>query len=123
MSRVSTKNAPEAIGPYSQAVIKGDYVFCSGQIALTPDGILDGKNIIEQTNRVIRNLEAVLEAAGSSLSNVLKTTVYLADMRDFEKMNAEYEKFFKGSKPARATVQVSGLPKGALIEIDCIASL
>ncbi|MDH3494811.1 MAG: RidA family protein [Acidobacteriota bacterium] len=119
---VSTENAPGAIGPYSQAVIAGGMVYCSGQI---PIDISTGEfvpgGVSEQTDRVLKNLGAVLEAAGSQYDKVVKTTVFLADMADFAEMNAAYEVYFGGSKPARATVQAAGLPRGALVEIECVA--
>ncbi len=125
MEFISTNNAPAAIGPYSQAVRVGDMLFTSGQIALTPDG---GEEILTQgveaqTRQVLSNLKAVLEAAGASLHNVVKTTIFLADMGDFAKVNAIYEEFFGNHKPARSTVAVKTLPKNALVEIDAIAKL
>ncbi len=121
---VRTDGAPKAIGPYSQAVASGGFLFCSGQIPLDPatGKIVDG-GIEEQTARVLRNLEAVLSAGGASLAAVVKTTVYMVDLADFPKMNAVYGKFFSGDPPARATVQVAKLPAGALVEIDAVASL
>jgi 2-iminobutanoate/2-iminopropanoate deaminase len=121
MEKVQTSKAPAAIGPYSQAVKANGMVYCSGQIALNPDGSLAAGDIIIQTNRVLENLKAVLEAAGSSIDKVVKTTVYLKDMNDFAQMNETYAKFFGDHKPARATVQVSRLPKEVFIEIDAIA--
>ena len=118
---VETKEAPKAIGPYSQAIIAGDLVYTSGQIALNPaTGTLVEGDIAAQTEQVISNLAAVLRAAGAALENVLKTTVYLTDMTAFPQMNAVYEKYF-AHKPARSTVGVAALPKGALVEIECIA--
>ena len=121
---VTTGNAPAAIGPYSQAVKEGGVVYCSGQIPLDPatGKIVEG-DIEAQTDRVLRNLEAVLAAAGASLSMVLKTTVYMVDLADFPKMNAVYGKYFPATSPARATVQVAGLPMGAKVEIDAVASI
>ncbi len=121
---VRTDGAPKAIGPYSQGVASGGFLFCSGQIPLDPatGKIVDG-GIEEQTARVLRNLEAVLSAGGASLAAVVKTTVYMIDLADFPKMNAVYGKFFSGDPPARATVQVAKLPAGALVEIDAVASL
>lgn len=121
MEKVETTKAPAAIGPYSQAVKANGLVFCSGQIALNPDGSLAAGDIIIQTKRVLENLQAVLEAAGSGMDKVVKTTVYLKDMNDFAQMNETYARFFGEHKPARATVQVSRLPKEVFIEIDAIA--
>ena len=123
MDIVSTSKAPEAIGPYSQAVVVGDLMFTAGQIPLDPatKKLVDGA-VASQTERVLLNLTAVLEAAGLSLGNVVKTTVYLADMADFPAMNEVYARFFGDHKPARATVQVAGLPMGVSVEIDAIAT-
>lgn len=122
MDIVSTDKAPGAIGPYSQAVKSGGFVFCSGQIPIDPaTGEFVSNEIAEQTEQVIRNLMAVLEAAGSSLDGVVKTTVFLADMADFAAMNEVYGKYFSENKPARATVQAARLPRDARVEIDCIA--
>ena len=119
---VVAEGAPKAIGPYSQAVVVDGTVYTAGQIALDPvTGEVVGKTAAEQTERVLRNLAAVLEAAGSSLGMVVKTTVYLADMADFPAMNEVYAKHFGNHKPARSTVQAAGLPKGVRIEIDAIA--
>jgi 2-iminobutanoate/2-iminopropanoate deaminase len=119
---VHTDQAPAAIGPYSQAVVHGDLVFCSGQVALDPEsGELVGDDVSEQAERVLRNLDAVLKAAGSSRDRVLRTTVYLTTMADFAAVNAVYGEFFT-TRPARATVAVRELPKSALVEIDCIAT-
>ena len=121
---VSTPEAPGAIGPYSQAIVHAGLVWCSGQVALDPaKGELVPGGIEEQTKQVLKNLGNVLTAAGSSLERVLRTTVYLQRMDDFGKMNAAYGAFFAKDPPARATVEVSKLPKGALVEIDCIAAL
>jgi len=121
MKIVQTDNAPQAIGPYSQAMKVGDFIFTSGQIALTPSGVMVQDNIELQTEQVMKNLQAVLEAAGSCFQNVVKTTIFLADMDDFATVNAIYEKWFDGHKPARSTVAVKTLPKNALVEIECIA--
>jgi len=121
MKIIQTDNAPQAIGPYSQAMKVGDFIFTSGQIALTPSGVMVQDNIELQTEQVMKNLQAVLEAAGSCLQNVVKTTIFLADMDDFATVNAIYEKWFDGHKPARSTVAVKTLPKNALVEIECIA--
>ena len=119
---ISTENAPGAIGPYSQAVKTSNLVFCSGQIPIdTRTGEFVSQDVAEQTEQVLKNLSAVLEAAGSSLNNVVKTTVFLADMNDFAAMNEVYAKFFSDNKPARATVQAGRLPRDARVEIDCIA--
>ena len=123
MSRIpiSTENAPAAVGAYSQAIRSGNLVFVSGQLALHPEtGIMSSKDIAGQTDRVLRNLDAVVCAAGAKLSDVVKTTVYLTDINDFAIMNAVYEKYFSDPAPARAAVEVSRLPKDALIEIDAI---
>lgn len=119
---ISTKNAPAAIGPYSQAVRARGFLFLSGQIPLDPDSgqVIEG-DIRAQTERVLKNLEAVLAAAGSSLAAVVKTTVYLTDLGDFATMNEVYGRFFTQNPPARATVQVSRLPKEVKVEIDLIA--
>ena len=125
MQAVLTKSAPAAIGPYSQAMVVGDFVFTSGQIALLPDGsdeVLQ-KGVEEQTKQVLQNLKAVLEASGSSLQKVIKTTIFLANMEDFGVVNGIYEEFFGSHKPARSTVAVKELPKGALVEIDAIAKV
>jgi 2-iminobutanoate/2-iminopropanoate deaminase len=120
--RIATDAAPQAIGPYSQAVSAGGLVFCSGQIALDPaTGELAGSGVEEQTARALENLAAVLAAAGSGLDRVIKTTVYLLSMDDFAAMNSVYERLFAGHRPARAAVAVSGLPKGALVEIEAVA--
>ena len=119
---ISTENAPGAIGPYSQAVKTGNMIFCSGQIPIDPStGEFVSNDVAEQTRQVLKNLSAVLEAAGSNLNNVVKTTVFLADMNDFTAMNEIYAEFFSENKPARATVQAARLPRDARVEIDCIA--
>jgi 2-iminobutanoate/2-iminopropanoate deaminase len=121
--KISTPHAPGAIGPYSQAIIAGGLVHCSGQIALDPaSGELIQGDVAAQTERVLENLKAVLTAAQSNLNSVVKCNVYLVSMADFPAMNAVYGKFFPGdSAPARATVAVAALPRGALVEIDCMA--
>lgn len=120
---VSTKNAPAAIGPYSQAVIIGDMLYASGQIPLDPDtGKLVGKTIIQQTSQIMKNIGAVLDAAGTSFENVVKTTCFLTDMNDFSQFNTVYAQYFTG-KPARSCVAVKELPKGALAEVEIIAHL
>ncbi len=114
--------APQAIGPYSQAIKVGNLVFVSGQIPLDPTtGQLAAGGIEEQTRRVLLNIRAILEAAGLSLKDVVRTTVFLADLADFPKMNQVYAEFFPTEPPARTTVQAAGLPRGALIEVDAIA--
>ncbi len=120
---VKTRRAPGAIGPYSQAVIAGGFVHCSGQIAIDPEtGELVGGDVAAQTERVLENLAAVLEEAGTSLSRAVKCTVYLADLGDFAAMNEVYARYFPGeSPPARACVEVSRLPKDVAVEIDCLA--
>ncbi len=119
---IATENAPGAIGPYSQAVKTGNMVFCSGQIPIDPTtGEFVSDDVAEQTEQVLKNLSAVLAAAGTDLNNVVKTTVFLADMNDFTAMNEVYARFFSENKPARATVQAARLPKDARVEIDCIA--
>jgi 2-iminobutanoate/2-iminopropanoate deaminase len=122
MKPVTSLSAPGAIGPYSQAIDTGDFVFLSGQVPIDPKtGELVQGDIATQTDRVLDNLGAVLEAAGCSFSNVVKTTIYLLDLGDFQAVNATYAKRFTSAPPARATVQVSALPKGARVEIDAIA--
>lgn len=122
MKFVHTDSAPQAIGPYSQAVVHGDLVFASGQVALDPGTMqIVGETVTQQTNQVLSNLAAVLKEAGAGLDTVIKTTVYLADMATFVEMNAEYERHFGQHKPARAAVAVRELPKQALVEIDAVA--
>ena len=119
---VATDGAPKAIGPYSQAITTDGLVFTAGQVALDPkSGELVGRTTAEQTEQVFANLKAVLAAAGTSLGNVVKATVYLADMADFAQMNEVYAKHFGTHKPARSTTQAAGLPKAARVEIDVIA--
>jgi 2-iminobutanoate/2-iminopropanoate deaminase len=121
---VSTPAAPAAIGPYSQAVRAGSLLFVSGQIAIDPQsGTMVEGDVAVQTHRVFRNLAAILEAAGSSLDRVVRTTVYLADMNDFSVMNDVYGTYFSSPAPARATIQAARLPKDARVEIDVIAEL
>lgn len=124
MEIVKTNGAPQAIGPYSQAVKSGGFVFCSGQIALRPDGSLVEGDVKEQIVQVMANLEAVLKASETGFDKVVKTTIFLKNMNDFAVVNEIYGNYFLGeSKPARATVEVSNLPKGVAVEIDCIAEL
>jgi 2-iminobutanoate/2-iminopropanoate deaminase len=119
---VAADEAPKAIGPYSQAIVVDGTIYMAGQIALDPTtNQVVGKTTAEQTDRVLKNLAAVLSAAGSGLNLVVKTTVYLIDMADFPAMNEVYARHFGGHKPARATIQAAGLPKGVRIEIDAIA--
>ncbi len=119
---IATEKAPAAVGPYSQAIRVGDFVFTAGQLAIDPaTGKLAEGGIEEQTRQVLRNIAAVLEAAGSSLDKVVKTTVFLKDMSDFKAMNQVYGEFFAGEPPARLTVEVADLALGALLEIDAIA--
>jgi 2-iminobutanoate/2-iminopropanoate deaminase len=120
---VSTPKAPAAIGPYSQGVRIGGFLFTAGQIALDPATmkVVDG-SVADQTRRVLENLKAIVEAGGSSLESVVKTTVFLRDMKDFPAMNEVYASFFPDPGPARSTVQVSGLPLGVLVEIDAVAA-
>ncbi len=119
---VSTTKAPGAVGPYSQGVCAGDLVYTAGQIALDPaTGQMVGDDISAQTDRVLLNLKAILEAAGSGLTRVVKTTVYLQDMADFAQMNQVYSRYFTSSPPARTTIEVSALPLGALVEIEAVA--
>jgi 2-iminobutanoate/2-iminopropanoate deaminase len=119
---IASQLAPAAIGPYSQAIRANGFIFCSGQTPMDPASgqVVEG-GIRPQTERVLRNLAAVLEAAGSSLDRVVKTSVFLKDMNDFAAMNEVYGQFFKGAPPARSTVQAARLPKDALVEIDVIA--
>ncbi len=121
---ISTENAPGAIGPYSQAVKAGPFIYCSGQIPLDPvTGELVTGSIENQTTVVLNNISALLKAAGASLNDVIKTTIFLTDLKDFQAVNDVYGRFFTGEFPARTTVQVSALPKGAAIEIEIIAFL
>ena len=123
---IETNSAPKPVGPYNQAVLVENWLYCSGQIALDPStGVMIGNgNIEEETRQVLKNLMAVVEAAGGESSNVIRTTIYLTDLNDFAKVNAIYAETFGGSaSPARACVEVSNLPKGGKIEVDCIAWL
>ncbi|MES2615528.1 MAG: RidA family protein [Bdellovibrionota bacterium] len=124
MKMIATDTAPKAIGPYSQAVVLGNMVFCSGSIPLNPISMkVELQDIEGQTEQVLKNMSSVLEAAGSELGKVIKTTVFLKDMNDFQKMNAVYERLFKGHAPARSTIQVAKLPLDVLVEIECVAAL
>ena len=119
---VKTTEAPEAIGPYSQAIRIGDFLYTSGQISLDPKTMeMITGNIELETEKVLQNIEAILSAEGLNFGHVIKTTVYLTDLSEFTRMNQVYEKFFSNTKPARACVQVAALPKGAKVEIDAIA--
>lgn len=121
MEKIATAQAPAAIGPYSQAVRAGDYLFCSGQIPLLPEsGEMVAGGIAEQTHQVLLNLGQVLAAAGTNFSAVVKTTIYLVDLADFTVVNDIYASYCAAIAPARATVQVAALPKGALVEIDAV---
>jgi 2-iminobutanoate/2-iminopropanoate deaminase len=122
--KIQTEGAPAALGPYSQAIVAGGMVYCAGQIPLDPKtGQFAGDTIEAQTHQVLRNLRAVLQAAGSDLSKVVKTTVFLADMGDFQAMNGAYATYFPDPAPARSTVQVARLPRDARVEIELIATL
>lgn len=124
MKKIQTTNAPAAIGPYSQAIVSGGFVFCSGQIPLNADGDLIEGGVDLQTKQVMNNLLAVLMEAGSDFSKVVKSTIYLASMDDFALVNEVYTSYFKDeAKPARATVEVSRLPKNVKVEIDMIAEI
>ncbi len=121
MKFVQTQEAPSAIGPYSQAVVANGMVYTSGQIALTPSGVMLEADVKVQTKQVLQNLKAVLEEAGSSMNLVVKTTIFIDSMDDFNIINEIYEEAFGSHKPARATVAVKTLPKNALVEIDAVA--
>lgn len=122
MNAISTTNAPAAIGPYSQAIKVGELVFVSGQLPIDPaTGAFAEGGIKELTRQSLTNMKAILEEAGTSMANVVKTTVFLADMNDFAAMNEVYAEFFAAPFPARSAVAVKTLPKGALVEIECIA--
>ena len=123
LKKIYTENAPEAIGPYSQAVKVGDFVFTSGQIALVPQsGTVEAEDIVGQTEQVMKSLTEVLKAAGSSMENAVKTTCFLADMNDFAAFNEVYGKYFT-SKPARSCVAAKQLPKNVLVEVEVIATV
>lgn len=121
MKYVQTNKAPSAIGPYSQAVVANGMVFTSGQIALTPEGVMLENDVVVQTKQVLKNLQAVLEEAGASMQSVIKTTIFLDSMDDFATVNEIYAQAFGSHKPARSTVAVKTLPKNALVEIDAVA--
>ena len=122
---IHTDNAPKAIGPYSQAIRVGDFIYTAGQTGFVPaTGEFAGATIEEQTHQVLKNIKAILEAAGSDMSKVVKTTVFLANIQaDFAKMNAIYAEYFGDKPPARSTVQVGALPRGAVVEIECVATV
>ncbi len=122
---ISTPLAPSAIGPYSQAIRAGNFLFVSGQIPIDPSSgkVIEDNSIAGQTRRVLQNLQAILSAAGASMDSIVKTTVFLKDMNDFAEMNSVYAEFFTATPPARATVEVSRLPRDVSIEIDCIAAV
>ena len=121
MQIIHTQNAPQAIGPYSQAIKSGGFIFTSGQIALDSQNSFPHTDIREQTIQVLKNLQAILESQGSSLQKVIKTTIFLTDIDNFGIVNEVYAEFFGPHKPARSTIGVKELPKGALVEIECIA--
>lgn len=121
---IASENAPKALGPYSQALKVGNFIFCSGQIPINPaTNTIEATTIEDQTRQVITNLKNVLETAGSSLSNVVKTTVFIKDMNDFAALNGVYAELFGETRPARSCVEVARLPKDVKIEIECIATL
>ena len=124
LKTIQTEKAPAAIGPYSQGIIANGFLFTAGQIALDPStGQIVGGDVVSQAERVMTNLEGVLAAAGVTWSDVVKTTVYLHDMNDFPRVNEVYARALGSARPARSTVQVAGLPRGVLVEIDAIAAL
>ena len=121
MKFISTKEAPQAIGPYSQAVVANGMIYTSGQIGLTPEGAFAANDVAGQTHQVMKNLTAVLDASGVTLNEVIKTTIFLADMNDFATVNTIYASYFGTHRPVRSTVAVRTLPANALVEIDCVA--
>ena len=122
LKQINAENAPAAIGPYCHAVVAGNLIFCSGQLGLDPETMeFAGNSIEDQTRQVMKNIGIVLEKAGTTMGKIIKTTVFLNDMNDFPAMNKVYEECLAGHKPARAAVEVSRLPKDALVEIECIA--
>lgn len=121
MKQVQTPAAPQAIGPYSQAILAGNVVYTSGQIPLTPEGKLIEGGIVAQTHQVMKNLQAVLQAAGTDLNKVVKTTIFLADMEDFQQVNEVYAQYFQEPYPARSCVQAARLPKDVRVEIEAVA--
>lgn len=122
MQKIDTKKAPQAIGPYVQGMVLGDFVFTSGQIPLTAEGVLVEGGIVDQTHQVIRNVEAVLQEAGSGLEHVIKTTLFIKDMNQFQMINEVYAEYFTDHRPARSCVEVARLPKDVLIEMEVIAT-
>lgn len=124
MKNIFCVSAPKAIGPYSHGILSGRFIFCSGQTPLNPEtNLIQGNTITEQTMVVLNNLESVLKTASCNRNHVVKTSVFLKDFNDFDAMNKVYENFFGDHKPARTTVEVSRLPKDALIEIECVAEI
>jgi 2-iminobutanoate/2-iminopropanoate deaminase len=124
MKQIYAKNAPDALGPYCHAIVHNNMAFCSGQVPLDPETMeIVGKNIEAQTARVMENIGIVLSEIGTSFDKIIKTTIFLDSMDDFAGMNKVYEKILNGHKPARSTVEVGALPKGALVEIECIAAI
>jgi len=121
MKFISTKEAPAAIGPYSQAVVANGMIYTSGQIPMNEKGVIEATDVVNQAHQVMKNLFYVLEAAGAHFNDVIKTTIFLTDMDDFEKVNEVYSHYFGHHKPARSTVAVQTLPKNVFIEIECIA--
>jgi 2-iminobutanoate/2-iminopropanoate deaminase len=121
MEKIKTQQAPQAIGPYSQAIQVGNFIYTSGQIPLTPSGELVGEDIHSQTHQVLKNVKAILEEAGSSLDQVVKTTLFIKDMNQFAEINAVYAEYFSDHQPARSCVEVARLPKDVLIEMEVIA--
>ena len=121
MKFISTKAAPAAIGPYSQAVVANGMIYTSGQIPMNEKGVIEATDVVNQAHQVLKNLFYVLEAAGAHFNDVVKTTIFLTDMDDFEKVNEVYSHYFGHHKPARSTIAVRTLPKNVLIEIECIA--
>jgi 2-iminobutanoate/2-iminopropanoate deaminase len=124
MEKIFSADAPKGIGPYSHAIRSGNFIFCSGQTPLNPETMMiEGANAHDQTTRVLHNLETVLKSAGASRTSIIKTSVFLKNFADFEQMNKAYEAFFGEHKPARTTVEVSRLPREALVEIECVAEV
>lgn len=122
MEKINTQKAPAPVGPYSQAIVEGNLIFCSGQAALNPQtGKIETDSVADQTKITLLNLESVLQEAGSGLQNVIKCNVYLADMEDFQEMNQVYEEMFAPHKPARTTIEAARLPLDAKVEIECVA--
>lgn len=121
LKKIQTSQAPKAIGPYSQAIEIGDFIYTSGQIPLTPEGEIVEGNIQEQTHQVLKNVQAILKEAGSNLNHVIKTTVFLKNIDDFEEVNQVYGSYFQNHQPARSCIEVSRLPKDVFIEIEVVA--